>query len=140
MALAITPRRTRLLRCTKILSSFNTPSSNRAYGSPVHGFPMSFIVRHTLVRKSKTWLFREYWNNTERKHIFAVKTKTRKGLEKVYQVVRICSIGIRRHIKIKAAANPYAPEFSKYFWTRRHVKESKLLPALSSRDFRAQFT
>ena len=98
------------------------------------------MLRKRHPRKSKTWLFREYWNNTERKHIFAVKSTTRKGVEKVYQVIRICSIGIRRHIKIKAAANPYDPEFAKYFWTRRNVKESKLLPALSSREFRAQFT
>ncbi len=98
------------------------------------------MLRKRHPRKSKTWLFREYWNNTERKHIFVVKSKAGKGIEKVYQVVRIGSIGIRRHIKIKAAANPYAPEFAKYFWIRRNVKERKLLPALSSREFRAQFT
>jgi RNA-directed DNA polymerase len=81
------------------------------------------MLRKRHPRKSKTWLFREYWNNnTERNHIFAVKTKTSKGLEKVYQVVRIYSIGIRRHIKIKAAANPYDPKFAKYVWTRRNIK------------------
>ena len=74
------------------------------------------------------------------KHIFAVKTKTIEGFERIYQVVRICSIGIKRHIKIKAAANPYSPEFAKYFWTRRNRKDSKLLTALSAREFRAQFT
>ena len=90
-------------------------------------------------RKSKKWLFRKYWTAGDRKHIFAVKFKTKKGIIKVYQVVRICSIGIRRHIKIKAAANPYLPEFSKYFWQRRNNKESKLLPACSAREFRAMF-
>jgi RNA-directed DNA polymerase len=89
--------------------------------------------------KSKGWLFWKYWTAGERKHIFAVKSKTEKGVMKVYQVVRICSIGIRRHIKIKAAANPYLPEFSKYFWQRRNYKESKLLPAFSAREFRAMF-
>ena len=65
--------------------------------------------------------------------------KIKKGVKKVYQVVRICSIGIKRHIKIMAAANPYDPDYAAYFWWRRNRKESKLLPALSAREFRAQF-
>jgi RNA-directed DNA polymerase len=97
------------------------------------------MLRKRHPKKSKTWLFKEYWNNTERKHVFAVKAMTRKGIEKVYQVVRICTIGIKRHIKIKAAANPYCPAFARYFWNRIHNKESKLLPTLSAREFRAQF-
>ena len=98
------------------------------------------MLRKRHPRKSTTWLFNEYWNNAERKHIFGVKTMTKKGLVRVYQVVRISSIGIKRHIKIKAAANPYDPEFALYFWTRRNIKESKLLPALSASEYRAQFT
>ena len=31
--------------CSKVLFFFNAPSSNRAYGSPVHGFPMFFTAR-----------------------------------------------------------------------------------------------
>ena len=95
------------------------------------------MLRKRHPRKSKQWLFRQYWMAGERKHIFAVKSKTEKGAIKVYQVVRTCSIGIRRHIKIKAAANPYLPEYSKYFWQRRNNRESKLLPALSAREVRA---
>jgi len=97
------------------------------------------MLRKRHPKKSKTWLFLKYWSTGERKHIFAVKSTTGKGGMKVYQVVRICSIGIKRHIKIKAVANPYLPEFSKYFWQRRNNKESKLLPTLSAREFRAQF-
>ena len=90
------------------------------------------MLRKRHPRKSKQWLFRRYWTAGERKHTFAVKSKTGKGAIKVYQVVRTCSIGIRRHIKIKAAANPYLPEYSRYFWQRRNNRESKLLPALST--------
>jgi len=68
-----------------------------------------------------------------------VAYQDQKKPEKVYQVIRTCSIGIKRHIKIKAAANPYSPEFAKYFWQRRNIKDSKLLPALSAREFRAMF-
>ena len=97
------------------------------------------MLRERHPRKSKKWLFKKYWTAGERKHIFAVTLKIEKGLTKVLQVVRISSIGIKRHIKVKAAANPYLPEFAKYFWQRRNNKESKLLPALSAREFRAQF-
>lgn len=95
------------------------------------------MLRKRHPRKSKRWLFKEYWTNTERKHILAVKTKTGKGTIKVYQVLRVASIGIKRHIKIKAAANPYCSDFAKYFWERRNNKESKILPALSARQYRA---
>jgi RNA-directed DNA polymerase len=97
------------------------------------------MLRKRHPGKSRKWLFRKYWNNTNRKHTFGVKAKTEKGKEKVYQVVRVKAIGIRRHIKIKAAANPYLPEYARYFWIRRNKKDSKLLPALSAREFRAQF-
>ena len=95
------------------------------------------MLRKRHPEKSKKWLHRKYWTAAKGKHIFAVKSKTVKGTIKVYNVLRTSSIGIKRHIKIKAAANPYSPEFAKYFWERRHNKEKKLLPALSSRQFRA---
>jgi len=97
------------------------------------------MLRKRHPRKSKKWLFKKYWTAFGKKHIFAVLTKTRKDPKRVYQVIRTCSIGIKRHIKIKAAANPYSPEFARYFWQRRNNKESKLLPALSAREFRAMF-
>lgn len=95
------------------------------------------MVRRRHQNKSKGWLFNKYWTVSGQKHIFAVKDKTKKKVEKIYQIVRICSIGIRRFIKVKAAANPYHPEFAKYFWERRNNKESKLLPAMSAREYRA---
>jgi RNA-directed DNA polymerase len=58
-------------------------------------------LRHQ--NKSKKWLFNKYRTASGRKHMLAVKAKSSKGLDKVYQVVRISSIGIKRHIKIKAA-------------------------------------
>jgi hypothetical protein len=55
----------------------------------------------------------------------------------IYEVVRLSSIGIRRHIKVKADANPYLQEYAGYFWRRRHDKESRLLPAMSAREYLA---
>jgi len=87
-------------------------------------------------KKSKNWLTNKYWTASGRKHVFAVRSKTKEKTS-ILQVIRLTSIGIKRHIKIKADANPYDPEFGSYFWRRRHKKESKLFSALSAREFRA---
>jgi RNA-directed DNA polymerase len=97
------------------------------------------MLRKRHPRKSKKWLFMKYWKASGKKHIFAVLAKTKKNSKRVYQVIRTCSIGIRRHIKIIAAANPYAPDYTRYFRQRRNKKNSKFLPALSAREFRAGF-
>jgi len=95
------------------------------------------MVRKRHSNKSTGWLFRKYWTASGRRHVFAVQTKDADNLNKIYQVVRIGAIGIQRHIKIQAAATPYLPEFAKYFWERRNKKGSKLLSAMSAREFRA---
>ncbi len=97
------------------------------------------MLRNRHPRKSRKWLFKKYWMASGKKHIFAVMAKTKKNPKRVFQVIRTCSIGIRRHIKIKAAANPYAPKDAMYFRQRRNHKSSKFLPALSAREFRAGF-
>ena len=94
------------------------------------------MLRRRHQNKSKEWLLRQYWSASGRKHVFSVILKY-KGKKHLLQVVRICSIGIRRHIKIKADANPYMPEYAGYFWQRRNNKEARLLGALSARAYRA---
>ena len=88
-------------------------------------------------KRIKKWLVPRYWTAAGRKWIFAVKTKY-KGKTRVYQVLKVSSIGIKRHIKVRADANPYLPEHARYFWQRRNQKESRLLGALSARQLRAQ--
>jgi RNA-directed DNA polymerase len=94
------------------------------------------MVRKRHSRKSAKWLTKHYWSAAG-PNVFAVWAKTAKAGKKLYQAVRVSAIGIRRHVKIKAAANPYLPKYAGYFWRRRHRKESKLLPAMSAREFRA---
>jgi len=94
------------------------------------------MVRRRHQNKSKGWLIKHYWSATGRKHRFAVRTKTASGRKRVYEVIKLHAIGIRRYIKIKADANPYLQEYAKYFWRRRHDKESKLLAAMSARELR----
>jgi RNA-directed DNA polymerase len=85
--------------------------------------------------KSQGWLIRRYWLAAGKKWIFSVKDKSN-GKTKVYQLLRVCSIGIKRHIKIKADANPYMAEYAKYFADRRHKKGARLMRELSARAMR----
>jgi RNA-directed DNA polymerase len=85
--------------------------------------------------KSKKWLTKKYWSAAGNLGIFAVITRCKKKF-KLYQVIRIATIGIRRHRKIKADANPYLPEYGKYFWARRHLKGAKLLRELNHRQMK----
>lgn len=85
--------------------------------------------------RSKSWLNNKYWLTMGKRRVFAVSVKS-KGKSKLYQLLWTTSIGIRRYRKVKADANPYLPEYGKYFWIRRHFDDAKLLPELSARQMR----
>ncbi|OGC42318.1 hypothetical protein A2Y85_07900 [candidate division WOR-3 bacterium RBG_13_43_14] len=97
------------------------------------------MVRKRHPNKSGKWLFKKYWTMAGGKGIFAVTFKIKDKL-KICRVIRIGSIGIRRHRKIKAEANPYMPEYSRYFWNRRHNKEATLWREMNARQMRLAFT
>jgi RNA-directed DNA polymerase len=61
-------------------------------------------------KKSKSWLIKRYWSATDRKYQFSVRHKTVDRCEKVYTVIRLCSLPRSRFVKIKADANPYDKE------------------------------
>ena len=94
------------------------------------------FLRRRHPNKSKRWLVKAYWTKAGRKWIFSTITKDN-GKHRLFQVQKVGSIGIKRHIKIKADANPYMPEYSRYFWNRRHNKGARLMRELSARAMRA---
>jgi RNA-directed DNA polymerase len=94
------------------------------------------MVHRRHSNKSVQWRIKHYWSAAGR-NVFAVWAKTARSGKKLYQVLRLSSLGIRRYVKIKAAANPYLPEYAGYFWHRLNRKDSKLLPAMTAREFRA---
>jgi RNA-directed DNA polymerase len=96
------------------------------------------MVRRRHSGKSWTWLFRHYWTAGGRDDIFAVNHKTDRGW-RVYQVVRLSALTIKRYIKVRADANPYRPEDAGYFHRRRHDKRVRILPTLSARHPRTMF-
>jgi RNA-directed DNA polymerase len=85
--------------------------------------------------RSKSWLNDKYWLTIGERRVFTVSIKS-KGKTKIHQLIWTTSIGIRRYRKVKADANPYLPEYGKYFWIRRHFDDAKLLPELSARQMR----
>ena len=93
------------------------------------------MVRRRHQNKTKGWLIKKYWSAAG-KHVFSFVHKYKKKT-RILKVIRVCSIGIKRHIKIKAEANLYLPEYSNYYWRRRNVKEARLLGALSHRQYQA---
>lgn len=97
-----------------------------------------YMLRRRHPQKSTKWLYKKYWSAAGNGGIFSIVARY-KNKVKVYQLIRACSIKIKRHRKIIAAANPYLPEFGKYFWQRRHNKEARLLPELSARQMRLAF-
>jgi len=93
------------------------------------------MLRRRHQNRSKKWLTKRYWFYDGQRLILQYTAKTRKGLKR-YRIIRLGSIGIRRHRKIKAKANPYTRAYARYFWERRHDKESRFLPGLTSRESR----
>ena len=91
------------------------------------------MVKRRHQNKTNGWLYKKYWS-AGGKHVFSIHHKYKEKL-RTMKVVRISSLGIKRHIKIKADANPYLPEFGYYFWRRKHVKGAKVLEALSHRQY-----
>jgi RNA-directed DNA polymerase len=86
-------------------------------------------------KKSRKWLYKKVWIASGRKWVFAVLHKSY-GRSKIYEVIRVSSIGIKRYRKIKADANPYLPEYTLYFWQRRHWKDATLHPKSSASQMR----
>ncbi len=84
------------------------------------------MIRRRHPKKTKKWLVPKYWMAAGRKWIFAVREK-HKDKNRVYQVIHVSSIAIKRHIKIRADANPYTPEDAGYFWYRRHNRNAKFM-------------
>jgi RNA-directed DNA polymerase len=97
------------------------------------------MIKRRHSNKSKKWLSKKYWSAAGRNNIFAVRNKNASGKIMVYKVIRICRIGIVRHRKIIAEANPYNPDYAEYFWRRRHIKEAKSLDGFTSREMRLNY-
>jgi RNA-directed DNA polymerase len=74
--------------------------------------------------KSWKWIAGRYWHRINGKKVFAADTgeRTREGKTVWLRLVNIVETKVRRHVKIKAAANPYDPQWRRYFEERAFFK------------------
>jgi len=61
-----------------------------------------------------------------RNWVFTAITRDKKGL-KYLDLIEPTQIPIRRHIKIKAEATPYDPDYTGYFIKRHNLRKGKRL-------------
>jgi RNA-directed DNA polymerase len=86
-------------------------------------------------KKSTRWIAEKYWLRGKKLWRFAAESKDKK---KVYELFRTKSVATHRFRKIKSNANPYLPEYIKYFVTRRNVKEATLRSMDSARKIQKE--
>jgi len=68
--------------------------------------------------KNRWWIYRRYFTG----NYFTDKRTSGKGIA-CYRLYRIAYVPIRYHVKIKSSANPYLPEFDKYFFQQQKWRE-----------------
>jgi len=73
--------------------------------------------RHS--RKSAAWRRRKYFTAAGKKWLFSVRLSKDKGSSQVLSLYRAASTKIQRHIKVRRIANPYDPDYARYFEMRR---------------------
>jgi len=73
--------------------------------------------------KARSWIAKKYFlPATTNRWIFFGQLDGRDGSEQTIQVFKASSVPIKRHVKIRGAANPYDPEWEIYFEVRLGVK------------------
>ena len=75
-------------------------------------------------QKSWNWIVSRYWHRLNGKKVFAVDTgeRTPEGKTVWLKLVNVTETKVRRHVKIKAAANPFDPQWRNYFEEREFFK------------------
>lgn len=69
--------------------------------------------------KPAKWKRRKYFSAAGKKWLFSVQLTKEQGQSHVLTLYKAASTRIKRHIKIRGAANPYDPDYARYFEMRR---------------------
>jgi RNA-directed DNA polymerase len=89
-------------------------------------------VKRRHPNKSAKWLVRKYFTATGKPGHFSVRLTKDKDTSRVLALYRAASTKIRRHVKIKGAANPYDPRYDDYFEQRRRFRRWRQRPGAGS--------
>ena len=74
-------------------------------------------------KKSPGWIRQKYFTRVaDNRWVFFGTRTTSQGKTQEHRLIRLAYTPIKRHLKIKAKANPYDPEWEPYFETRLGVK------------------
>ena len=69
--------------------------------------------------KPAKWKRRKYFSVAGKNWLFSVRLPKEQGQGRVLTLYQAASTRIKRHIKIRGAANPYDPDYARYFEARR---------------------
>jgi RNA-directed DNA polymerase len=78
-------------------------------------------------RKTLLWCYRKYLTRTgNRNYVLQATYLDRRGKPRTIRLFKAADVPIKRHVKIKATANPFLPEWESYFEERiaRQMKDS----------------
>ena len=75
-------------------------------------------AKHQHGNKNRWWIYHRYFHDNH----FTDQRITKKGIEN-HRLYRIGYVPIRYHVKVKAEANPFLPEYDQYFINRKKWRE-----------------
>ncbi len=71
-------------------------------------------------QKGKRWIKQKYFRiTTTQNWIFSTTSKNRQGEKILLDLFEVAKVPIMRHVKIRADASPYKPEYQEYFKARK---------------------
>lgn len=93
------------------------------------------VRRHPQKRKS--WIVQKYFTTVAgevggNRWVFFGEVRQSNGESLLVTLMKASRVRIRRHIKIRAEVNPYAPQWAEYLERRHSREEHRSLPAMGS--------
>jgi len=80
-------------------------------------------VKRRHPNKSFKWMRKKYYRTQElRNWIFSTSIVNEKGKSSFLDLFSIARVPVRRHVKIRAEATPYDPQFTEYFLRRKLLR------------------
>lgn len=82
-----------------------------------------WINRRHPNKKSRAWRTKKYFrSNGLRNWVFSTKIRNKSGELKHFDLFKMSSLPIKRHVKIKRGASPYDAQYKDYFERRERLK------------------
>ncbi len=80
-------------------------------------------ARRRHLNKSGKWVAKRYWHSLgSRLWVFAAKYTDDEGKPSYVRLMHAADVSIRRHVKVRSAANPFDPQWNDYYEARARFK------------------